>query len=140
MDQDFHGKTAFTAPRWSRRRVLQGALAASAAVSPPVRGRAAAEDTILVVGAGLAGLVTAYRLREAGKRVTLIEARPVPGGRVRTLRNTFDDGLYGELGPNRISDTHAYVLHWVNEFNLPLVPFAPENASQILVLDRKSVV
>lgn len=39
---------------------------------------------VLVVGAGLAGLACALRLREAGRDVTILEASDAPGGRVRT--------------------------------------------------------
>ena len=95
------------------------------AAAAPVR---AAPESVLVVGAGLSGLACAYRLRDAGKRVTLIEARAEPGGRVRTLRGYFDDGLYAELGAARVAETHEYVIHWLNELNLSLVPFAPAGA------------
>lgn len=87
-----------------------------------------------MVGAGLSGLVAAYRLREAGKRVIVIEARAVPGGRVRTVRD-FDGGLYGELGAARIADTHHYALHWVNELGLSLTPFQPMGEATILSLN-----
>ena len=86
-------------------------------------------DSVLVVGAGLSGLAAAYRLRDAGKRVTLIEARAEPGGRVRTLRAYFDDGLYAELGAARVAETHEYVIHWLGELGLSLVPFAPAGAA-----------
>jgi monoamine oxidase len=119
-----------------RRRFLKGALGTSAVAATGWRARAAAvPETILVVGAGLAGLAAAHRLREAGKHVIVIEARDAPGGRVRTIRNTFDDGLFAEAGPNRISDTHEYVIHWLNDFGLSLEPFAPDKASQVLVLN-----
>jgi monoamine oxidase len=135
MDQGKRVPSAITRPRLSRRGFVNGGLAAGAIAAMPSRARSASPETILVVGAGLAGLSAAYRLRDAGKKIILIEARDVPGGRVRTLRRYFDGGLYAELGPNRISDTHFYMLQWLNEFGLPLVPFAPERASQILVLN-----
>ena len=100
-----------------------------------MRARAQNAETILVVGAGMAGLSAAHRLKEGGKRVILIEARGVPGGRVRTLRNYFDDGLHAELGPNRVSDTHVYMLHWLSEFGLSLVPFAPSEGSPVIVVN-----
>ena len=93
--------------------------------------------TIHIVGAGLAGLCAAYRLREAGKRVIVIEARPVPGGRVRTLRGYFDDGIYAELGAARVAESHEYVLTWLNELGLSLTPFAPAGAGiQVLGAHR----
>src|SRR5258705_4191981 len=123
--------------RVGRRRFLKGALSAVAAVSA---GSAIAEnrlfpapkgETILIVGAGLSGLVAAHRLREAGKRVIVIEARAVPGGRIRTVRS-FDAGLSGELGAARIADTHEYALHWIGELGLSLTPFQPTGEATIL--------
>jgi monoamine oxidase len=125
MDQGSDG-----ALRIGRRRFLKAALSTAAVLST---GRTIGQtraapaqntETILVVGAGLSGLVAAYRLREAGKRVIVIEARAVPGGRVRTVRD-FADGLYGELGAARIADTHSYALHWLNELGLRLRRFSP---------------
>src|SRR5205085_10146661 len=124
-----------------RRAFLKGAAAAAALA--PLRSeaaraaQAAQPETILVVGAGLAGLVAAHRLREAGKRVIIIEARDAPGGRVRTVRGAFNDGLYGELGAARIAETHEYVLHWINDLKLSLIPFAPPAGSQILAIGEK---
>ncbi len=65
---------------------------------------------VLVVGAGLAGLAAAYELEGAGYGVTVLEARSRPGGRVRTYRDPFADGLYAEMGAEYVdaSDTHAH--------------------------------
>jgi len=124
MDQAARPKPRAILRSYHRRHFLGAALSAGALAAWPARAAQRAES-VLVVGAGLAGLVAAYRLRDAGKRVTLIEARSDPGGRVRTLRNYFDDGIYGELGAARIAETHDHVLHWLNELNLGLTAFAP---------------
>jgi monoamine oxidase len=108
------------------KAAVSGVLVASTARAAPAASGPA--ESVLVVGAGLSGLVAATRLRDAGKRVTLIEARPDPGGRVRTLRGYFDDGIYGELGAARIAETHDHVLHWTSELGLSLTPFAPAGA------------
>ncbi|HSB91687.1 MAG TPA: NAD(P)/FAD-dependent oxidoreductase [Flavitalea sp.] len=44
------------------------------------------EQTVIVVGAGAAGLIAARQLADAGTRVILLEAASVPGGRMHTLR------------------------------------------------------
>jgi monoamine oxidase len=129
-------RTAKTARR-DFLKAAAGALATAPLVSRALRAAPAQSETILVAGAGLAGLVAAYRLHEAGKRVILIEARDAPGGRVRTVRGMFDDGLYGELGAARIAETHEYVLHWVNDLRLTLTPFAPASGSAILAVGGK---
>jgi len=139
MDQAFRPNRRVLRRALDRRRFLKSAAAAAAMPSiwAPLRAKAAAtaarkSETILVVGAGLAGLVAAYRLREAGKRVIVIEARDQPGGRVRTLRGHFDDGLYAELGAARVAETHEYVLHWLSDLGLGLTAFAPASGSAIL--------
>ena len=124
----------------NRRRFLKGAIAAATTLSTQgVRAQnrlfpAASGETILVAGAGLAGLSAAHRLREAGKRVIVIEARAVPGGRVRTVRE-FDGGLFGELGAARIADTHEYALHWIGDLSLSLTDFQPAGQASILAMN-----
>ena len=51
-----------------------------------------AELSVLIVGAGLAGLVAARELERRGCRITLIEARDRIGGRVWTIRDGFAGG------------------------------------------------
>lgn len=53
------------------------------------------QERVVVVGAGLAGLVVAARLSQAGRETLLVEAAPRPGGQIHTLR---EDGLVVELG------------------------------------------
>jgi monoamine oxidase len=64
-------------------------------------------------------------------------ARDSSGGRVRTLRGYFDDGIYAELGAARVAESHEYVLTWLNDLGLSLIPFAPSGASvQVLGAQR----
>lgn len=52
------------------------------------------QDQVVIVGAGLAGLVTALELTEQGVDCVVLEAASRPGGRVGTL--TFPDGAQAE--------------------------------------------
>ncbi|GAA0495382.1 NAD(P)/FAD-dependent oxidoreductase [Streptomyces sp. NPDC046215] len=82
---------------------------------------------MLVLGAGMAGLVAAYELERRGHRVEVLEARPRVGGRVHTHR--FGPG-YGapsvELGAMRIPDRHRHTLAYVRLLGLDgeLRPFS----------------
>ena len=51
---------------------------------------------VVIVGAGMAGLVAGYELMQAGHDVTLLEARGRVGGRVQTIRSPFEHGLHAE--------------------------------------------
>src|SRR5215472_8583913 len=131
-----------------RREFLRlGLLAASAQLAPlrswnftlQALSHAASPKKVLVVGAGLAGLVSAYELTEAGHDVTILEAQMRPGGRVLTFREPFSDGLYTEAGAARIPDTHDLTLHYVKHFGLTLVPFYPDRLDSIFVLRGKQI-
>src|SRR5687768_13800072 len=43
---------------------------------------------IIIIGAGASGLMAAYQLSKAGKKVLVLEARDRAGGRIRTIRDT----------------------------------------------------
>src|SRR4051812_36028837 len=74
----------------TRRSVLKGAAVAGVAVGASRRAFAQATGPrIAIVGAGLAGLVAADRLRAKGFSAVLYEANSHIGGRVRSMRGTF---------------------------------------------------
>ena len=95
---------------------------------------------VIVVGAGLAGLAAALRLRDAGCSVSILEARTRAGGRVHTLRAPFSDGLYAEAGAARIQDSHDYTLRYVKRFNLTLDPFFPTGGNSITTIGGRRLV
>jgi len=86
---------------------------------------------VLILGAGMAGLVAAYELTKLGHDVTILEARMRPGGRVHTLREPFSDGLYAEAGAARIPENHELTLRYVKELSLQLEPFYPRRLSAL---------
>src|SRR6476661_9844358 len=97
--------------------------------------------SVVVLGAGIAGLVSAYALKRAGYRVTVLEARDRIGGRAWTIRNgdrivqmgrpdqvaAFSPGLYFNGGPARIPSTHRVILGYARKFGVGLETFVNVN-------------
>ena len=81
-----------------------------------------APATVIVAGAGLAGLAAAYELVRMGHRVTVLEARERPGGRVHTLRDGFDGGLHVEAGAVFVREGHHHTAGYARELGIGLVP------------------
>lgn len=61
---------------------------------------------VVVVGAGLAGMRAATRLRDAGADVVVLEAGDRVGGRARTVRSPFAGGQYAETGAEWVDTYH----------------------------------
>jgi len=81
-------------------------------------------DRVVVVGAGLAGLAAALRLRGAGREVTVVERGPGPGGRAgRVTRGGYvlDTGPSVFTAPEILADTLATVGEKLEE-RLTLLP------------------
>ncbi len=108
---------------------------------------------VLVLGAGLAGLTVAYELGKAGYACRVLEARPRPGGRVFTVRRgtvseedgsqqtaAFDEGLYFNAGPMRISHHHHTTLAYCRELNVPVEVFVADSESAYLYQTRSSTL
>ncbi len=90
--------------------------------------------SVLVLGAGLAGMTAAYELRKAGYKVQVLEYNDRPGGRNWSLyggdtytelggvtqKISFDKGLYFNPGPWRIPYHHRGLLHYCKEFGVQL--------------------
>jgi len=93
--------------------------------------------SVVVLGAGIAGLVSAYELQQAGYKVTVLEARNRVGGRAWTIRGSdpvvqidrppqranFSEGLYFNAGPARIPSWHHAILGYARRFGVPLETF-----------------
>jgi monoamine oxidase len=82
---------------------------------------------VIVVGAGIAGLVAAHELLRAGHDPLLLEGRSRVGGRILTLREPFAPGLHAEAGAMRLPKAHHLVMAYVERFRLPLLPFTMAN-------------
>lgn len=78
------------------------------------------EVDVLVVGAGIAGLTAATRLRQAGLSVTVLEARDRVGGRL--LRREVADGAWVDLGGQWIGPTQERVGALARELDAETFP------------------
>ncbi len=102
--------------------------------------------SVLVLGAGLAGMTAAMELRDAGYRVSVLEYNTRPGGRNWSLRGgdsftelggarqdcTFAPGLYINPGPWRIPYHHRAVLGYCRRLGVALEPFVQLNHNALL--------
>jgi monoamine oxidase len=115
---------------WSLGALALGSRFAHA-IPFDVKERIGAPKRVLILGAGIAGLAAGLKLQELGHRVTILEARSWPGGRVRTIREPFADGLYAEAGAGRIPITHQLTLEYVARYRLELDPFYPDSGGEV---------
>ncbi len=97
--------------------------------------------SVLILGAGLAGLVAAYELGKAGYDVQVLEYRDRAGGRAWTLRGGdtytelggftqnvgFEAGNYINPGPWRVPYHHHAMMHYCHELGVTLEPFFQVN-------------
>jgi len=113
---------------------------------PPTSGNG---RTVLILGAGIAGLAAAYELTRAGFKCRVLEAEAHAGGRNLTVRRgsviteesaehgtteqrcDFDEGLYVNLGPGRIPYHHRRMLHYCAELGVPLEIYVIETTANL---------
>ena len=72
----------------TRRAILAGGAAlASARLASPARAAGGPDADVIVVGGGMSGLQTAWRMEQEGLKVRVLEGRKRLGGRLVTLRD-----------------------------------------------------
>lgn len=97
---------------------------------------------VVILGAGIAGLVSAYELVRAGFKVTVLEARERPGGRVFTVRGgtridevdsqqraQWDDDreLFFDAGAARLPQHHQGIIGYARDLHVPLEVLSNQN-------------
>ena len=82
---------------------------------------------VVVVGAGLAGLTAALRLRQGGRSVIVLEARERVGGRL--LAAEIGDGEIVEVGGQWVGPTQERVLALLDELGIGRFPTFDEGRS-----------
>jgi monoamine oxidase len=87
---------------------------------------------IIIIGAGMAGLVSASLLKQAGHNVTVLEASDRVGGRIYTLRGDFRDQQFLEAGAMRIPHTHLLTMEYIKKFQLPVNTFINSTPNDII--------
>ncbi len=103
----------------SRRAVLGGAVVA--AVAPVMVARAGNIPSVIIVGAGLAGLCCARALwQKRGIAAAVYEWNTRVGGRVETLRGYFDGGITAEQHGQFISSEHTVMRGLAAHYGLKL--------------------
>ena len=102
--------------------------------------------SVLILGAGMAGMAAAYELRKAGYRVQVLEYNDRPGGRNWSLYGgdtytelggftqqvQFAKGLYLNPGPWRMPHNHHALLDYCKRLNVALEPFTQVNYAAYL--------
>lgn len=136
-----------------RRRfigALGGAVAAGIAPLTPLAAAPAKGRRVVVIGAGLAGLVAAYEIEKQGGEAILLEARNRVGGRAWSVRQgdrishvgeddqvvDFSPGLYFNVGPARVPSHHDQYLGYARELGVPLEPLVNTSRSSFLLDTR----
>ena len=99
------------------------------AAAKPLAGTPSQQKSVLVLGAGLAGLAAAWELSDAGHDITVLEARMRPGGRVWTLREPFAPDVHAEAGGVAFSETYTESIRYIEALGLERIPLSfPEGA------------
>jgi monoamine oxidase len=108
---------------------------------PPKLEGARPGASVIVLGAGLAGMLAAYELSKAGYQVKILEYQARAGGRNWSLyggdtytelggatqKVGFASGNYLNPGPWRIPHHHRTLLHYCKAFGVQLEPFIQFN-------------
>ena len=121
----------------SRRRLLRlsAAAAGAAALSPVLDWSAFAKDkappSIAIVGGGIAGLTSAYRLQAAGAKPVLLEASSRWGGRMLTVYD-FYKGMFCELGGQFVDTGHEDLIALAKDLGIEMQELGGEGEGEDL--------
>ena len=75
------------------------------------------KEKVIVIGAGLCGLYTAFLLQKKGIEVLILEANTRIGGRIKTITGTT--AVTMEMGATWFGNQHRHLLEVLHTFELP---------------------
>lgn len=129
-----------------------GLMPIKGAIAEPIAANAGAGkgSKVVVLGAGIGGLVAAYEAKKLGYDVTLLEARERPGGRNWSARKgskvefidgttqtvDWEAGNYQNMGPGRLPSVHTTMLNYCRELHVPLEVEINTSRSTLLQNDK----
>ncbi len=88
--------------------------------------RSASSPVVGVVGAGIAGLVAAFRLAQRGATVRVLEASDRAGGAIQSIH---EDGWRVELGPNTVPERGFLLGELITELGLRDAQVEPDESA-----------
>lgn len=105
----------------SRREFIQvfGTAAVGTLLAPNVLSQRRRRGSAVIIGAGFSGLAAAFKLKNAGWKVTVLEARDRVGGRVYSHLDP-NTGLVCELGAEWVGESHERLKALCHDFEIPL--------------------
>jgi monoamine oxidase len=95
--------------------------------------------SVIVIGAGLAGLSAAVQLRKDGARVTVVEARDRVGGRVLTIRDVFVNDQHAEAGGDFIDQGQEDIRQLADKYGLTVRTILREGFSFVRYQERGAI-
>ncbi len=101
-------------------KILGATTAGIAVGSQTAFGQTRRKRTCVIIGSGLAGLSAAFKLKNAGWDVTVLEARSRIGGRVFSHSMPENRNLVCELGAEWVGESHERIQALCKDFNIPL--------------------
>ncbi|MGB4960913.1 MAG: FAD-dependent oxidoreductase, partial [Saprospiraceae bacterium] len=108
-----------------REFIIKSGLAGSSVLlaSKPLTGFSSISTkpkTVIIIGAGLAGLAAGLKLKADGVHVTILESRNRIGGRVFSNKPAKANGKIIELGAEWVGQSHERIISLCKDFGLTL--------------------
>ncbi len=134
-----------------RTMAAMGLLAVPAAYAGPPDLPPGEGKKVVILGAGICGMVAALELDRAGYACTVLEARDRPGGRNWSLRGgdrvqatdgtqhvawDTDEQLYFNPGPGRLPFHHQGILSYCRELRVPVEVMCNDNRAAFMQDDQ----